>query len=248
MKNSLVRFSSTIMAVLMVFIVGLLPAGVYAAPDKEAVASRQVTVGGTVADENGEPVPGVSVSVKGTARGAVTDVDGKYSISDVPDDAILMFSFIGMGTKEVPIDGQREINVILETEAGGLEEVVVVGYGTQKKINLTGAVSMIKGDVFENRPIVSVSSGLQGMLPGVTVTSSSGQPGAVPDIKIRGRSTIHSSTSPLILIDGVAGGDLNLLNLSDIESISVLKDAASAAIYGARAANGVLLITTKKRV
>lgn len=138
------------------------------------------------------------------------------------------------------------LDVSLMESSVSLDDVVVVGYGVQKKVNVTGAVSMVKGDELENRPVANVSAGLQGLLPGVSITSSSGQPGAVPSITIRGVSTINSSTAPLILIDGVSGGDLNLLNPNDVESVSVLKDAASAAIYGARAANGVILITTKQ--
>lgn len=138
------------------------------------------------------------------------------------------------------------LDVSLMESSVSLDDVVVVGYGVQKKVNVTGAVSMVKGDELENRPVANVSAGLQGLLPGVSITSSSGQPGAVPSITVRGVSTINSSTAPLILIDGVSGGDLNLLNPNDVESVSVLKDAASAAIYGARAANGVILITTKQ--
>ena len=141
---------------------------------------------------------------------------------------------------------ETTVNVVMKEDAVSLEDVVVVGYGVQKKVNVTGAVSMVKAEAIENRPITNVTTGLQGLLPGVSIVASSGQPGAVPNINIRGTGTINSSTAPLILIDGVAGGDINLLNPSDIESVSVLKDAASSAIYGARAANGVILVTTKK--
>lgn len=208
--------------------------------------NRIITISGTVYDMTDTPIIGANVVVKGSSNGVITDLDGKFTLDKVPANAVLQISYIGYETKELKATDKSIAKVILKDESKLLNEVVVVGYGVQKKINLTGAVSMVKGDALESRPISNVSSGLQGVLPGVTITSSTGQPGAAPDIKIRGISTINSNTSPLILIDGVAGGDMNLLNPSDIESVSVLKDAASAAIYGARAANGVILITTKK--
>ena len=158
----------------------------------------------------------------------------------------LKFSYVGYKETKKEVLQAGVLDVSLMESSVSLDDVVVVGYGVQKKVNVTGAVSMVKGDELENRPVANVSAGLQGLLPGVSITSSSGQPGAVPSITIRGVSTINSSTAPLILIDGVSGGDLNLLNPNDVESVSVLKDAASAAIYGARAANGVILITTKQ--
>jgi len=210
------------------------------------VILQQINVKGTVTDDANEPLPGVNVMVKGTTQGTVTDVHGAYSLT-VPDEkAILVFSFIGYISKEIEVGSQTTLNVQMEETAREIEEVVVVGYGTQKKVNLTGAVASVKGDVLETRPVGSVGTGLQGMLPGVTITSSSGQPGN-PGISIivRGINTINSSTAPLILIDGISGGDINLMNPDDIESVTVLKDAASSAIYGARAANGVILVTTK---
>ncbi len=207
---------------------------------------NKVHIKGRVTDrQTGEPIVGVTVFVPGTSHGTTTDIDGNYSLN-VPLGSTVTFSYIGYADFNREVRAEGVLDVVLIEDAVTLDDVVVVGYGIQKKVNLTGAVSMVKGDALENRPVANLSSGLQGLLPGVTVTSSSGQPGAAPDIKIRGVNTINSSTSPLILIDGIAGGDMNLLNPSDIESISVLKDAASAAIYGARAANGVILITTKK--
>ncbi|MDR1667018.1 MAG: TonB-dependent receptor, partial [Bacteroidales bacterium] len=176
----------------------------------------------------------------------VTDRNGKYTVTVPNRDAVLVFSFVGYGTQEVTVGDQTDISVTLEENVREIEEVVVVGYGTQKRINLTGSVASVKGDVLETRPVGSVATGLQGVLPGVTITSPSGQPGNPGvSILVRGVNTINSNTGPLILIDGVAGGDINLLNPDDIESVSVLKDAASSAIYGARAANGVILVTTK---
>ena len=207
---------------------------------------KNISVTGKVKDKaTGEPIVGATISVPGTSIGTISDIDGNYSLK-VDEGSTLLYSFIGYTDDKQVVQHSGILDVTLAESTIQLNDVVVVGYGVQKKVNLTGAVSMVKGDALENRPISNVGTGLQGLLPGVTITSSSGQPGAVPDIKIRGVSTINSSTSPLILIDGVAGGDMNLLNPGDIESVSVLKDAASASIYGARAANGVILITTKK--
>lgn len=205
---------------------------------------KELQVEGVVTDENAEPIIGATISVKGTAIGTITDIDGKYSIK-VPYGSTLRYSYIGY-TEENVIAKKSTVNIVMKENTVSLKDVVVVGYGVQKKVNVTGAVSMIKAEAIESRPITNVTTGLQGLLPGVSIVASSGQPGATPNINIRGTGTINSSTAPLILIDGVAGGDINLLNPSDIESVSVLKDAASSAIYGARAANGVILVTTKK--
>ena len=205
---------------------------------------KELQVEGIVTDENSEPIIGATISVKGTSMGTITDIDGRYSIK-VPYGSILRYSYIGY-TEESVMAKTTKVNVVMKENTVSLKDVVVVGYGVQKKVNVTGAVSMIKAEAIESRPITNVTTGLQGLLPGVSIVASSGQPGATPNINIRGTGTINSSTAPLILIDGVAGGDINLLNPSDIESVSVLKDAASSAIYGARAANGVILVTTKK--
>ena len=205
-----------------------------------------LAVTGTVTDSNGEPVIGATVSAISASKNikTVTDIHGQFSIR-VESGTRLRFNYIGCNEEAYTVKKEGNISIVLHENTTGLDEVVVVAYGTQKKINLTGAVSMVKGDVLENRPITSVGKGLQGELPGVSIVNRSGQPGTAPSIVIRGVSTINSSTAPLILIDGVAGGDINLLNPDDIASVSVLKDAASASIYGARAANGVILITTK---
>ena len=217
--------------------------------DSSGAASKEqqiVSVKGTVVDQvTGEPIIGASVAVEGSSKGTSTDLDGKYSLN-APVGSTLKFSYVGYKETKKEVLQAGVLDVSLMESSVSLDDVVVVGYGVQKKVNVTGAVSMVKGDELENRPVANVSAGLQGLLPGVSITSSSGQPGAVPSITIRGVSTINSSTAPLILIDGVSGGDLNLLNPNDVESVSVLKDAASAAIYGARAANGVILITTKQ--
>lgn len=209
---------------------------------------RTVKVSGIVTDEKGQTLPGVSVFVKGSTLGVATAIDGGYTL-EVPDKpgVILVFSYIGMLTKEVPFTGKTRVDVTLLPELEELEEVVVVGYGTQRKVNLTGAVSVVGKKELDSRPISNVSSGIQGLLPGVTVKGYSGKPGnATGNIRIRGIGTLNIS-SPLILIDGVEG-NMDLLNPNDIESISVLKDAASSSIYGARGANGVILVTTKNPV
>lgn len=201
-------------------------------------------VSGKVSDSSGAPLVGVTVMVKGTTKGIITDANGNYTLSDVPGDATLQFSFVGMRTIEVEVAGRASVNIKMEEEAVGIEEVVAVGYGTQRKVNLTGAVSAVKGDVLENRPITNIGQGLQGVIPNLQVTQSNYAPGLGATFNIRGYTSLNGG-GPLILVDGVVQ-DPNLLNPDDVESVSVLKDAASAAIYGARAAYGVVLITTKK--
>lgn len=203
------------------------------------------TVSGIITDETGEPVIGVNVAVKGTAQGTITDIEGHYSL-EVSPDAILLISYIGYQTQEISVKGKATLNVNLKVDSELLEEVVVVGYGVQKKVNLTGSVSTVNfADQAETRPVTNVSSALAGLSSGVSVLQGSGRPGEDnATIRIRGVGTLNNS-DPLVIIDGMEG-DLNMLNPTDIESISVLKDAASASIYGSRAANGVILVTTKK--
>lgn len=215
--------------------------------EQKASPEKKVKVSGRVTEQaTSEPMVGVSIFIKGGNGGTITDIDGNYSI-EVDPKQTLVFSFIGYETKEVAVGSKTNISIHLVENAQMLDDVVVVGYGVQKKVNLTGAVSAVKGDELASRPITNVGSGLQGMLPGVSIVQPSGQPGNDGmSIVVRGISTLNSKTDPLILIDGIAGGDLNLLNPDDIENVSVLKDAASSAIYGARAANGVILVTTKQ--
>ena len=199
---------------------------------------------GVVTDSAGEPLPGAAVLIKDSGNGVITDLDGAYVI-EVSDGTDLEFSFIGFETQEVRVQGQQSLDVRLSPLTTYLEEAVVVGYGEQKKINLTGSVNQIKGESIANKPAVNVLAALQGELPGVVITQSSGQPGEEGlDLRIRGYSSVNSMES-LVLIDGLEGG-LNMLNPNDIASISVLKDAASASIYGSRAAAGVILVTTKQ--
>jgi len=210
------------------------------------IVQQKNIITGTVFDESGNTMPGVSIQIKGTAISTITDINGKYSL-DVPETAkTLVFTFIGMKTLEVEIKGQTIINVTMEQQRVDLNEVVVIGYGTQKKVNLTGAVSQVSGKTLQSRPASNVSSALQGILPGVTVTQGSGQPGRDQGtLRIRGIASFSGAKNPLVLVDGVKSS-MNDVNPNDIENISVLKDGASAAIYGSEAAAGVILITTKK--
>ncbi|MEX2336178.1 MAG: TonB-dependent receptor [Fulvivirga sp.] len=205
-----------------------------------------ILVRGKVIDAaTGIPLPGVNVieQAEGTFNGVVTDPDGEFTI-DVPVGAVLVFSFIGYATNEVQVDGVTELEIFLEPQASALDEVIVVGYGTQKKSDLTGAVSVVDVEAMTRLPSPQVAEQLQGQASGVTVTSS-GQPGETPQVRIRGINTFGNS-SPLYVVDGVPTQDINHLNPNDIANMQVLKDAGSASIYGARAANGVIIITTKK--
>lgn len=202
---------------------------------------------GTIEDEMG-PITGASVVVKGTTNGTVTDMDGKFTLSNVKKGDVIQISFIGYITQEVKYTGQSTIKVQLKEDTQTLDEVVVVGFGTQKKVNLTGSVSMVNAEVIESRPVQNVSQALQGVVPGLnfSVNSGGGTLDNTLNVNIRGAGTIGdgSGSSPLILIDGIEG-NMNAINPNDIETISVLKDAASASIYGARASFGVIMITTK---
>ncbi len=209
------------------------------------VSQQPQTVTGKVTSAQGEPIPGVTVLIKGTPNGTVTDNDGNYSLSNIPEDATLVFSFVGLLTQEIEVKGSSIVNATLQEEVIGVDEVVIVGYGSQRKANLTGAVSTVSLPQMEKRTVAQTSLALQGLVPGVTVTQRSGKPGGdAGTIRIRGNTTIGNN-DPLVLIDGVESS-INAIDPESIESISVLKDAASSAIYGNRAANGVILITTKR--
>ncbi|WP_159517493.1 TonB-dependent receptor [Sunxiuqinia indica] len=209
------------------------------------VSQQEVSVSGVVTDDGGVSLPGVTVVVKGTATGTVTDFDGRFSLSNVPSDATLQFSFVGMKTAEVLVNGRTEINVTLQEETIGLEEVVAIGYGTMRKRDVTGSVASVTGEQLAAVPVSNVAQAIQGRLSGVNVISQDGRPGADISIRVRGGGSISQSNDPLVLIDGIPG------NISDIpadlvESVDVLKDASSTAIFGARGANGVILVTTKR--
>ena len=216
----------------------------------EKAAAKPRTLSGSVVDNAGEPLIGANVRVKGNDKvGVVTDYDGKFNLSgNFSNNTVLSVSYIGMKTKDVKVGNNSVINVTLDTDQELLDEVVVVGYGTQKKINLTGAVSTVNvSKQLEARPITDVARGLQGSAPGLTVRTSTGEMGSDPSMKIRGViGSVNGSSNPLILVDNVECNSLQNINPEDVESVSVLKDAASASIYGVKAAFGVVLITTKK--
>lgn len=208
-------------------------------------------VSGTVLDENGLPLIGAGVLTQDGKRGVITDLDGKYTISILESDKVLSYSYLGYATSQVVVDGRKQIDVTLNPDtSNSLNEVVVIGYGTSKKADLTGSVASVKMGDIEDVPTTSVDQALQGKIAGVDIMSTTGEPGAGTSIRVRGTRSIEASNEPLIVVDGVmdAVEDMNEINPDDIESISILKDASSTAIYGSRGANGVVLITTKKGV
>lgn len=210
------------------------------------MAAQSLSITGVVTDASQDPVIGASVLVQGTTNGTITDVDGNFQLSNVPAKGTLLISYIGYKTQVLPINGKTRFTVVLAEDTETLDEVVVVGYGVQKKVNLTGSVASVKGDALERRPVVDATQSLQGMVPGLLVNnSSSGRPGASGTLTLRGQGNLANNANPYVLVDGVEMS-LSDVNPNDIENISVLKDAAACAIYGARAAYGVILVTTKK--
>ncbi len=209
---------------------------------------RTKTINGKVVDPNGEPIIGASVLVKGTANGVITDLDGNYSLADVPGNAMLAFSYIGYQTVEIKAGGKGLDRIVLMEDNELLDEVVVVGYGVQKKRDVTTAIASLRASDMKGQPVTSMAEAMVGKMPGVQVSQSTGAPGSSLQIKVRGTGTITAGTSPLYVVDGVplAQEQLNTFNMNDVESIEVLKDASSAAIYGSRGSNGVVLITTKR--
>jgi len=222
----------------------------YASDEYIPDSVQQLTVTGKVTDsQTGETMPGVNILVVGTSIGAITDASGSYSLTVTDRNATLRFSFIGYVSQEVAINGRSTVDVDLISEVTGLDEVIVVGYGTQKKSDITGTVASIGKERLEKAPNISVAQGIQGAIPGIMVQNTSA--GAEPslDIMVRGRNSIAANNSPLIVVDGIPyGGRLSDINPSDIESIEILKDASAAAIYGSRGSNGVILITTKQGI
>lgn len=220
--------------------------------------AQDVSVSGNVKDEKGEALIGVSIQVKGTPTGNITDIDGNFSLSSVPANGELVFSYMGYETQTIPVKGKSVINVVLKEDSQALDEVVVVGFGTQKKVNLTGAVASVGAEVLENKPVANVGQALQGVVPNLNVSATNAQPNSSSSFNVRGGTSIGlkkdktdewevKNGSPLIIVDGIQvdADYLNMMNPSDIENISVLKDASASAIYGARATYGVMLITTK---
>lgn len=222
---------------------------VQAAPDYKPTYHFQTdrTITGQVIDSSGQPLQGVSVLLSGTKIGTTTDARGYYSLH-IPDNykgGTIIFSSTGYVLQEISIDDQKIINVRLKTNYNQtLGDVIVVGYGTQRKVSVTGAVDQISSKAIESKPVTNVLQALQGVSPNLIIQQTSFEPGSGVNLNIRGISTLGDNT-PLVVIDGIIGGDINLLNPNDIASVSILKDAGSAAIYGSRSANGVILITTK---
>lgn len=218
------------------------------ANSSSSAAQQQKSVSGKVTDSSGASLPGVSVVIKGTTTGTITDMDGKYTLPKVPENGTLQFSFVGMRSQEVAVGGKVSINVTLVEESIGIEEVVAVGYGTVKKSDLTGSVTSVKSDEIKAFATSNVMQSLSGRAPGVQVSQNTGAPGASVSVRIRGTNSIQGSNEPLYVIDGFpfSGSNPTVLSNNDIESIEILKDASATAIYGSRGANGVILITTKR--
>jgi TonB-linked SusC/RagA family outer membrane protein len=210
------------------------------------ISAQNVTLEGTVKDDAGLGLPGVNILEKGTKNAASTDFDGRYKIKLSNPKAVLSFSFIGFKTKEVSVDGKTKLDISMAEDSNSLNEVVVIGYGTSKKSDLTGAVSTISGNDLKKVPVANVAEALTGRIAGVQVTSSEGSPDADIRIRVRGGGSLTQDASPLIIVDGFPINSMNDISSSDIDSMTVLKDAASTAIYGSRGANGVILITTKR--
>jgi TonB-linked SusC/RagA family outer membrane protein len=206
---------------------------------------QQKNISGKVSDSSGGPLPGVSVVIKGTTNGTITDMDGKYNLPKVSETSILVFSFVGMKSQEITVGNKTLLNVVLAEESIGLEEVVAVGYGVQKKSNISGAIASVKSADFENRSSENIGKAIQGKMGGVQVINNSGAPGSSTAFRIRGYSSTSGSSDPLYLVDGLKVTNIDYLDPENIASIEILKDAASAAIYGAEAGNGVVLVTTK---
>ncbi len=208
--------------------------------------AQSIKISGSVVDENSEPVFGANVSVKGTTTGTIAGANGEFTLEVPGENSVLVISFVSYVKQEIPVGRNRIFKIILQEDQQLLDELIVVGYGTQKKANLTGAVGTVSADELTTRVMPNTESLLQGRIPGLQITQNSGQPGAENNaIQIRGMGTFSAAgNNPLVLIDGVEG-DMNKVNPNMIESVTVLKDAASSAIYGSRAANGVILLTTR---
>ena len=204
------------------------------------------TISGKIVDANGEPVIGASAIVKGTSNGSITDLDGKFSIKDVPENGTITVSYIGYKSQTISVKGKNTISIVLQEDNTSLDDVVVIGYGSVKKSTLTAAVSKMDAKGIENRTLARAETALQGQLAGVQVRTTNGEPGADMQIRVRGAASVNATSDPLYVVDGVPMDNLSGINPADIQSIEVLKDAASAAIYGSRGSNGVVMVTTKK--
>ena len=218
--------------------------------EETAITQENVTINGVVRDSDGEPLPGATITVQGTTIGTVSDLEGRYSLS-VPEGAVLRVSYIGYETQRINIGTRTTIDITLREDAAAMDEVVVIGYGTQQRRDITGAVGQVRGDEIRNLPVAGVDRAMQGRAAGVVIAANSGAPGSGTTVRIRGNSSIFGNNEPLYVVDGIplgenVGGMEQIVNPNDVESIEILKDASAAAIYGSRGANGVVLITTKK--
>ncbi len=215
----------------------------------QGLQAQDIAITGSVTEENGEPLPSVNIIVQGTEIGTATDVDGRYAIN-APTDGVLIVSFLGFKTQLVPVDGRRVINIVLQEDIELLEDVVVIGYGTIKKSHLTGSVSSVKNENLDAIPLSRVDDALIGQISGVNIQQTNPAAGEAPDITVRGQGSINFDSYPLVVLDGIVVGNdgdfLSSLDMNDIESVELLKDASSSAIYGSRGANGILMITTKR--
>jgi TonB-linked SusC/RagA family outer membrane protein len=247
-KRQLYRKKIQLLAGCLLLAAFNISSGIAGSDELPAIAQQQTkAVTGTIVDEAGEPIIGAGVVEKGTTNGTVSDLDGKFSINVSDNNAVLVVSYIGYIQQEIPVAGKTIINITLAENTQALDEVVVVGYGTMRKSDVTGSISNVKGDEMTKVQSFSPLENLRGKASGVNIFSNSSQPGAYSNrVVIRGMSTINSSSNPLYVVDGVVMSDFHLLNPNDIESVEVLKDASAAAIYGARGANGVILVTTKR--
>lgn len=216
------------------------------APAAQAPPVVEIPVKGSVTNEKGEPLPGVTIQIKGTSTGVVTDVDGHYNINVPAANTTLIVSSLGYDKQEVVVNGRREIGIVLKAQASGLNELVVVGYGEQKKGSLTNAITSISSKSFRDQPVNRLDQVLQGRAAGVQVTNAAGSPGGAVRIRIRGANSINGENGPLYVVDGFVGAEFFAINPDDIENIQVLKDASATAIYGSRGANGVIIVTTRK--
>jgi TonB-linked SusC/RagA family outer membrane protein len=210
------------------------------------IINNTIDVEGKVVDQKGQPLPGASIKLKGTSIGAVTDSNGQYRISAPDENAILIVSYIGFVTQEVAVNRQQQLIIVLKEDLASLNQVVVVGYGAKKRTSVTSSISKIENDKLDQVPNARLENTLAGRIAGVSISNSRNVPGEAPQIRIRGLGSISAGNNPLIVIDGFPGGDLSQLNMNDVESIEVLKDASSTAIYGSRGASGVILVTTKR--
>jgi len=206
----------------------------------------QVVIQGTVKDKEGQTLSGVSVKLKGSTTGTTTDLDGRFSLNAPNANGTLLFSFVGFHSEEITLDGKRELSVVLQDDTENLDEVVVIGYGTRKRSSLTSSISKIENVKLDQVPNARIENVLAGRIAGVNISNSRNVPGAAPAIRIRGLGSISAGNDPLVVIDGFPGGSLAQLNMNDVESVEVLKDASSTAIYGSRGASGVILVTTKR--